>query len=170
MQGTIYISQIPGQFSFEVYNLYPDYVFPGKIKRVEVTITGAANEEKQGTVILELHALDNYLEGAKYAFTRIFSEVDTFFDLYMYPTGDSVKVGTDENGSDVNVGTVLKGTFTLASNVKQGYWSPRNITLTDQAGNKRNEGKNDFGWRMYVTLPMRIQLPQNTFPILCLWL
>ena len=36
MQGTIYISTLSDQFTFKVYNLYPDYVYPGKIKRLEV--------------------------------------------------------------------------------------------------------------------------------------
>ena len=35
MHGTRYISQIREDLTFEVYNLYPDYVYPGKIKRVE---------------------------------------------------------------------------------------------------------------------------------------
>ena len=84
MQGTIYISTLSDQFTFKVYNLYPDYVYPGKIKRLEVIVTGAPNEKKSGSVTIELHALDNYLEGAKYAYTRIESEVGTFFDMYLY--------------------------------------------------------------------------------------
>ena len=30
MQGDIYISQIQENLTFNVYNLYPDYVFPGR--------------------------------------------------------------------------------------------------------------------------------------------
>ena len=40
MHGTRYISQIREDLTFQVYNLYPDYVYPGKIKRVEITVEG----------------------------------------------------------------------------------------------------------------------------------
>ena len=150
MQGTIYISTLSDQFTFKVYNLYPDYVYPGKIKRLEVIVTGAPNEKKSGSVTIELHALDNYLEGAKYAYTRIFSEADTSFDIYLYPVEGYTTTGKDADGNDVNIGTVLRGTFELAANVKKGFWSPRQISVTDQVGNTRNEGVNDFGFRMFV--------------------
>ena len=150
MQGTIYISTLSDQFTFEVYNLYPDYVYPGKIKRLEVIVTGAPNEKKSGSLTIELHALDNYLEGAKYAYTRIESEVGTYFDLYLYPVEGYTTSGKDADGNDVNVGTVLRGTFELAANVKKGFWAPRQISVTDQVGNVRNEGVNDFGFRMFV--------------------
>ena len=39
MQGNIYISQIRDDLTFEVYNLYPDYVFPGKIKKLQEQTT-----------------------------------------------------------------------------------------------------------------------------------
>ena len=70
---------------------------------------------------IELHALDNYLEGAKYAYTRIFSEADTSFDIYLYPVEGYTTTGKDADGNDVNVGTVLRGTFELAANVKKGF-------------------------------------------------
>ena len=44
---------------------------------------------------IELHALDNYLEGAKYAYTRIESEVGTFFDMYLYPVEGYTSLGKD---------------------------------------------------------------------------
>ena len=47
MQGNIYISQIRDDLTFEVYNLYPEYVFPGKIKKVQVSLDGDPNEDKE---------------------------------------------------------------------------------------------------------------------------
>ena len=47
MQGSIYISQIREDLTFEVYNLFPDYVFPGKIRRVDIRVEGAPEAHKR---------------------------------------------------------------------------------------------------------------------------
>jgi len=141
MQGNIYISIIQENLTFEVYNLYPDYVFPGKIKKLQVSVLGDLNEDKTVTVEIELHALNNVLEGASQAFTRIMSTDDTYVDLYLYPL-------------EGEVGTKLKGSFTLTKRAKDGYWKPTQLVLTDAVGNLRMAGVNDFGWRMYVNNPL----------------
>ncbi len=142
MQGNIYISTIREDLTFEVYNLYPDYVFPGKIRRVDIAVEGDPEDDKTIHVEIELHALDEELEGAKHAYTRIFSETGTFVDLFLYPR--------DVNGNQLTQGTVLKGSFTLSKHAKAGYWRPDQIVITDAVGNERFEGVNDFGWRLYV--------------------
>ena len=136
MQGNIYISTIREDLTFEVYNLYPDYIFPGKIRRVDIVVEGGPESDKRIHVEIELHALDEELEGAAKAYTRIFSETGTFVDLYLRPI--------DANG------TVLKGSFTLSKHTKAGYWRPDQIVITDAVGNERFEGVNDFGWKLYV--------------------
>ena len=40
MHGTRYISTIREDLTFVVYNLYPDYVYPGEVIRVDVTVQG----------------------------------------------------------------------------------------------------------------------------------
>ena len=149
MQGNIYISRIREDLTFEVYNLYPDYVYPGKIRRVDIEVTGGPEEDKNVRVEIELHALDGVLEGATRAFARVFSEDGTFFDLLMYPGG----VWTGKPG------TVLSGSFTLSKYAKAGYWSPDQIELTDEHRNARFEGRNDFGWTLYVNNPLEDATP-----------
>ena len=149
MQGNIYISRIREDLTFEVYNLYPDYVYPGKIRRVDIEVTGGPEEDKNVRVEIELHALDGVLEGATRAFARVFSEDGTFFDLLMYPGG----VWTGKPG------TVLSGSFTLSKYAKAGYWSPDQIELTDEHRNARFEGLNDFGWTLYVNNPLEDATP-----------
>ena len=144
MQGKFYISKIREDLTFEVYNLYPDYVFPGKIRRVDIEVTGAPEEDKNVRVEIALHALDGVLEGATHAYTRILSEESTFFDLFLYPIG--VPRGTP--------GTVLSGSFTLSKYAKAGYWRPEQIRITDEHQNERFEGVNDFGWTLYVNNPL----------------
>ena len=141
MQGNIYISQIQENLTFKVYNLYPDYVFPGKVKKLFVSVDGTPTEDKTVTVEIQLHALDKILEGAAWARMRIFSTADTFFDLYLYP----------QNGQ--NLDTTLRGTYTLSKYAKSGFWKTSQLVLSDEVGNLRMEGANDFGWRMYVNNP-----------------
>ena len=144
MQGNIYISKIREDLTFEVYNLYPDYVFPGKIRRVDIEVAGASEEDKNVRIEIALHAQDNVLEGARHAYLRILSDVGTYKDLYLYPVG--VPRGTP--------GTVLSGSFTLSKYAKAGYWSTEQIKITDQHGNQRLEGVNDYGWSLYVNNPL----------------
>lgn len=150
MQGNIYISQIREDLTFEVYNLYPDYVFPGKIKRLDIEVLGAANEDKVVSIEIELHALDAELAGAKNAYMRIFSEIGTFKELYLYPEGTT--------------GTTLRGSFTLNKRAKAGYWRTSQIVLTDAVGNKRMEGANDFGWKLYINNALEDTTPPEYVP------
>ena len=148
MQGDIYISQIQDDLTFTVYNLYPDYVFPGKVNKIQISVEGKAKDDKIVKVEIKLHALDKVLEGAKYAYVRVASESKTFFDLYLYPTDGS------------SLGTQLLGSITLSKYAKSGYWQASNLTLTDQSGNQRMErAGNDFGWRMYVNNPLEDLIP-----------
>ena len=147
MQGDFYISQIREDLTFEVYNLFPDYVFPGKIRRVDIRVTGAPEEDKTAQIEVELHALDRVLEGAQRAFMRLVSEVGSFKDVFLYPIGGA------------KTGTVLSGGFTLSKFAKAGYWTPIQIQLRDPAGNQRFERGDDFGWRLYVNNPLEDVTP-----------
>ena len=144
MQGNFYISQIREDLTFEVYNLFPDYVFPGKIRKVDIRVTGAPEEDKTAHIEVELHALDRVLEGATNVYMRIFSEVGTYVDVTLHPRG--VPRGRPD--------TVLSGGFTLSKFAKAGYWIPDEVAITDEHGNERFESINDFGWSLYVNNPL----------------
>ena len=149
MQGNFYISQIREDLTFEVYNLYPDYVFPGKIRRVSIRVTGAAEEDKTVHIEVELHALDKVLEGATEVYMRIFSEIGTYVELRMHPVG--VPAGRP--------GTVLAGSFTLSKFAKAGYWFPAQVQIVDAVGNERFERGDDFGWSLFVSNPLEDVIP-----------
>ena len=143
MQGDIYISQIQENLTFNVYNLYPDYVFPGKVNKIQISVSGEPEQEKTVQVEIRLHALDKVLEGAAWARVRVSSDAKTYFDLYLNPT----------DGSDL--GVQLRGTKVLSKYAKSGYWQASNLVISDQSGNLRMErAGNDFGWRMYVNNPL----------------
>ena len=149
MQGNIYISKIREDLTFEVYNLFPDYVFPGKIRRVDIRVTGAPEEEKTVHIEVELHALDRVLEGATEVYMRLMSEVGTLVDVNLYP--HRVPRGRPD--------TVLSGGFTLSKFAKAGYWIPTEVAITDEHGNERFESVNDFGWSLYVNNPLEDVIP-----------
>ena len=149
MQGNIYISQIRDDLTFQVYNLFPDYVFPGKIKRLDINVNGAAEEDKTVSIEIDLHALDVDLEGAKVAYLRVLSEIGTFTDVYLNP----IDVNGERLG-DGELSTMLKGSFTLSKYAKAGFWRTQQIIITDAVGNQRMEGANDFGWKLYVNNPL----------------
>ena len=55
MHGTRYISKIREDLTFEVYNLSPDYVYPGRITQVKIQVEGAPEEDKLISVEIEIH-------------------------------------------------------------------------------------------------------------------
>ena len=148
MQGNIYLSQIREDLTFQVYNLYPDYVFPGKIRQVDIVAHGGPLEDKEVTVTIGLHALDRELEGAALAYTRIYSEIDTYYELNLIPL----------NGFG-EVGTILSGTFTMSKYAKAGYWRTDQIRIFDEHRNARLEGFNDYGWSLHANNPLEDVVP-----------
>ena len=151
MQGRIYLSTIREDLTFQVYNLFPDYVFPGKIRRVDIRVEGAPESDKTITIEIELHALDSTTEGAAWARTRILSDLGTYFDLYLHPE--------DASGRRLEQGVVLRGSHTLSRFAKAGYWLPNQFKIRDAAGNERFERANDFGWKLYVDNPLEDAIP-----------
>ena len=145
MHGTRYISQIRADLAFEVYNLYPDVVYPGRIIRVDIQVDGKPEEDKQVTIELELHR-ENDFDTAQASIVRVFSEKGAYFDIWLDPIG--------KNGNRVSAGYVLRGHTTLSKYAAKGYWRPDQITLRDAQGNERHESQTDFGWKLYVDNPL----------------
>ena len=156
MQGDIYIARIREDLTFEVYNLFPDYVYPGKIQSVDITVEGGSHEDKTLTVTLELHALDADKEGATAAQTRIKSDIGTLFDLWLDPI--------DEHGERIDQGVRLRGQKTISKYAKAGYWLPSQVRIRDAANNWRYQGAHDFGWRMYVDNQLEDYTPPEYVP------
>ena len=161
MQGDIYVARIREDLTFKVYNLFPDYVYPGKIRAIDIMVEGAPHEEKKLTVEVELHALDLEMEGAHRGQTRIHSEIGTFFDLWLHPI-DEYGENLPRDGAEES--TRLRGEITLSKYVKAGYWLPEGIRLDDVAGNSRYLSAKDFGWRMYVDNPLEDDTPPEYVP------
>ena len=54
MKGHRYVSQIREDLTFTVYNMFPDYVFPGKICAVRIAVDGGPEEDKVAHVEIDL--------------------------------------------------------------------------------------------------------------------
>ena len=146
MHGTRYISKIREDLTFQVYNLYPDYVYPGRITRIDIQVEGEPEEDKFVTVEIEIHG-ESHLDAAHSAYIRVFSEKGTYFDLaWMSPV--------DANGMYVASGHILRGQAKLSRYAANGYWRPDAIQIWDIHGNERHESQVDYGWKLYVDNPL----------------
>lgn len=146
MHGTRYISKIREDLTFEVYSLYPDYVYPGRITRIDIRVEGEPQEDKLITVEIELHR-ESDLDTAGGAYIRVFSEKGTFFDLpWMEPV--------DANGTRVDSGQILRKQVPLSRYASDGYWAPDSIRIWDAQGNERYESQTDYGWKLYIDNPL----------------
>ena len=156
MHGTRYISKIREDLTFEVYNLYPDYVYPGRITRIDIQVEGAPEEDKLITVELEIHG-ESHLDAAQSAYIRVFSDKGTFFHLaWMSPV--------DTNGMRVASGHILRGQTKLSRYAANGYWQPDAIRIWDAQGNERHESQTDYGWKLYIDNPLADCEPPEYIP------
>ena len=153
MHGTRYISQIREDLTFEVYNLYPDYVYPGKVKRIDIKVEGEPTEDKLITVELEIHR-DSDLDGVSKSYIRVHSDKGTYFDIaWMQPAETRT-----QNGQ------ILRGQVTLSRYAASGYWFTDQIRLWDANGNQRLESQSDFGWKLYIDNPLADCEPPQYVP------
>jgi uncharacterized repeat protein (TIGR02543 family) len=148
MSGTTYLAQFREDLTFEVFNLFPDYDYPGKINRLEVNIYGAPEEDKQVTIEIDLNHIEGLQDGANAAIIRVYSSFltkegnpsSTYFDLWLTPV--------DGNKHH------LKGYITLSKFLKSGYWRTDQIVVFDQNGGSRFEGAHQFGFKFYLDNPL----------------
>lgn len=154
MHGTRYISQIREDLAFQVYNLYPDYVYPGRIIRVDAEVTGAPEEDKQITITIELHH-ENDLDLVNRGWINMFNEKDILIGMFLSPI--------DSEGRYVSAGYILQGKITLSKYAASGYVVPDAIGFHDDIGNSRFSG-NEFGLKLYIDNPLADCEPPEYVP------
>ena len=140
--GSRYITQIRDDLTFEVFNLMPDYDYPGKIIKVEIMSNSSVYEDKEFKIRLTLKEQTGFDDSASKAYARIACVDDPmkFDDVFFYPV--------DGNGY------ILEGTFKVTKTTQAGYYVPNSIILYDKSGNERIEGTKDFGFKLYVDNPL----------------
>ncbi len=146
MHGTRYISKIREDLTFEVYNLYPDYVYPGKIIGLKVEVIGEPEEDKIVLIDLKLHS-ENEFDKAYGGYVRIHSEKPIYVETGFYPV--------DVNGNRVDSSHLLRSyEIRMSKFAPNGYWITDQISIWDANRNERYNGISDFGWQMYVDNPL----------------
>lgn len=141
MNGEIYIATVREDLTFEVYNLYPDYAFPGRIVEFSVDIEGAPEEDKLVTFTIKLDTHGDEKFGSAGARMRITStKCLQMYDTYFVPV----------NGDN----SVLQATLIMSRYSAADYWECTSFTLFDNVGNERFANKNNFGWKLYINNPL----------------
>ena len=146
MHGTRYVSLIREDLTFTVYNLYPDYTFPGKIVELELEVEGEPEEDKKVTMKVRLASEDPAIDGATGAYVRFASSIGTIFDIRLSPV----------NGS---IDSVLVGSATLSKLAKSGYWNLTSLRTWDQVGNQRYENTSTVGAKLFIENPKEDLIP-----------
>ncbi len=141
MSGTRYIAKIRDDLTFTVYNLFPDYFYPGKIIGTKVEVLGEPEEDKTVKFTIRLKSDSVQLDGAAQAQARFTSSIGTFYDVWLNP----------KNGS---LDSVLTGEFTVNKHAKAGYWKPIQINVWDNVGNARYENLNTVGVKAFINNPL----------------
>ena len=147
MHGTRYISQIREDLTFVVYNLYPDYVYPGEVIRVDVTVIGEPEGSKTVVIEIETHTENelDYSIGARVFFRLLNGDRNRLNNFYI----DLGPVDAEGRKNYRHPSNILRG-HTLV----QPYEAKGNYTLTqvytyDVNGLTRyNSGA--FGLQIYI--------------------
>lgn len=154
MHGTRYIASIPDHLTFDVYNLWPDYDYPGKINGVAININGAPEEDKELIIEISLNHEEGVQDDASSAFVRLTSpvfydeagnELSQLLDIWMYPDSENPYI--------------LRGAAQVNKYSKAGYWTPSDLRVQDLSGNERFGGKNDCVISVYINNPLEDLVP-----------
>ena len=141
MHGTRYKAQIRQDLTFMVYNLYPDYVYPGKIIGLNIDVKGKADEDKEVTIEFKLNSKQPSLDGASVGYIRLASTIGTIHDIWLSP----------KNGK---VDSVLVGKTIFSKHEKNGYWNIVSLRVEDPVGNSRMENTSTIGFKLYLESPL----------------
>ena len=151
MFGNSYVSQIRQDLTFQVLNLFPNYNYPGKIKRVQVSVTGGPDDDKVITCEMEIQPVGVKDNPVTNILMRVYGPktaelpVAPYFDWYLNPVAP---------GS-----SILRGSYTLSKYARKGYWAPDQIVISDSVGNQRYERGVLYGWRCYIDNPLQDLTP-----------
>lgn len=137
MHGETYKAQIRDDLTFDVYNLYPDYAYPGRVVGMSVDVQGASDEDKTVTVTVDLDTHGNPAFGGEGGYMRIAStKVDQMYEASLEKT--------KEDGSQ------MRATFNVGKYSAADYWKCTSLSINDSAGNVRYLSDNNFGWKLYI--------------------
>ncbi|MDE0396956.1 MAG: T9SS type A sorting domain-containing protein [Candidatus Poribacteria bacterium] len=150
MHGTRYISTIRGDLTFVVYNLYPDYVYPGEVIRVDVTVEGDSEGKgyKQVEIEIETHTENelDYSTGGRVVFQLLDGDPNRpgRFFVQLRPVDAEGRTSFRLKQSNI-----LRGHTTVQAHEPKGYYTITQVSTYDANELKRyNSG--GFGLKIYI--------------------
>ncbi len=145
MHGTRYISTIREDLTFVVYNLYPDYVYPGEVIRVDVTV-------EYGTLVtieIETHTENelDYSTWGSVSFRLI--NGNSRFSVQLSPVDAEGNYYRYNSRQKPNSSNILRGQTTVPINNPKGYYAITQVVTYDTNRLTRyNSG--GFGLQIYI--------------------
>lgn len=143
MHGTRYISKIREDLTFRVYNLYPDYTYPARVKRIQIKITGKPEEDKHVFVEIEIDSEDG-LDNASTAYIR----------MHNMHHGDDVYYQDLAWFKPYENGRILRYETVMSKYKASGYWVCSWLSVNDSNGNNRITEPPNIGWKFYLNNPL----------------
>ena len=154
MHGTRYISTIREDLTFVVYNLYPDYVYPGEVVRVDVTVDGAPEWSKRVEIEIETHTENelDYSTGGVVVFRLLEKDLEAeedrnrrrYFAVQLRPI--DAKGRTSYRQSQSNI---LRGRTHVPSYYAKGDYTITQV-LTYDANRLTRYNSGGFGLQIYL--------------------
>ena len=144
MHGTRYISTIREDLTFVVYNLYPDYVYPGEVIRVDVTVEGEPERYKFVEIEIETQTESelDYSTGGWVLLQLLERDLEedgkgrTYFAVQLRPVG-------------AKQSNILRGSKTVPSSYAKGSYTITQVKTYDMNRLTRyNSG--GFGLQIYI--------------------
>ena len=147
MHGTRYISKIREDLTFVVYNLYPDYVYPGEVVRVDVTVAGTPETSKGVTVEIETHTENelDYSTGGIVYFSLLNEESDR-------PSGFAVElrpVNADDGYPRPRQSHILRGNTIVRAYEAKGHYTITQV-FTYDANRLTRYNSGGFDLQVYI--------------------
>ena len=152
MHGTRYISTIREDLTFVVYNLYPDYVYPGEVVRVDVTVQGAPEWSKRVEIEIETHTENelDYSTGGVVVFQLLEKDLEEDregprrFTVRLRPV--DAKGRTSYRQSQSNI---LRGHTSVPSSYAKGDYTITQVSTYD-ANRLTRYNSGGFGLKIYL--------------------
>ena len=148
MHGTRYISTIREDLTFVVYNLYPDYVYPGQVVRVDVTVEGTPEGSKRVEIEIETHTENelDYSTGGVVYFNLLNGDQDRRgnFSVRLRPVDAKGRTSSRQWQSNI-----LRGNKTVPPSYATGYYAITQV-FTYDANRLTRYNSGGFGLQIYI--------------------
>ena len=148
MHGTRYMSQIREDLTFVVYNLYPDYVYPGEVIRVDVTVEGVPEGNKGVTIEIETHTENelDYSTGGVVSFRLLNEDQDrpNYFSVRLRPVDAQGRTSYRHLQSNI-----LSGRKSVPSYYAKGDYTITQV-LTYDTNRLTRYNSGGFGLQIYI--------------------